>query len=150
MGKSAGSAAERASGGCLCSSVRFTAALRERHFSACHCGMCRRWTAGPFLSLECRDVAIADPSHLGVYRSSAWAERGFCKQCGTSLFYRLVDRDFYAVSTEAFDNTGSFAFTSQIFIDEKPVYYDFANSTTIMTGPEVFAAFAADEAGKGA
>ena len=150
MAKSAGSAVERASGGCLCAGVRFTAALRDRGFGACHCSMCRRWTAGPFLSIECQDVAIADTTHLGVYRSSTWAERGFCKQCGTPLFYRLVDRDFYAVSIEAFDDNEAFAFTSQIFIDEKPAYYTFANSTKTMTGPEVFAAFAADKAGKGA
>ena len=46
------------------------------------------------------------------------------------------------VSAEAFDERGGFAFTSQIFIDEKPAYYDFANKTHNMTGAEVFAAFA--------
>jgi hypothetical protein len=32
--------------------------------------------------------------------------------------------------------------TSQIFIDEKPAYYTFANQTKTMTGAEVFAMFA--------
>ena len=35
--------------------------------------------------------------------------------------------------------------TSQIFIDEKPAYYDFANKTKNMTGAEVFAAFGASQ-----
>ncbi len=38
--------------------------------------------------------------------------------------------------------------TSQIFIDEKPAYYDFANKTHNMTGAEVFAAFAPPDAGQ--
>jgi hypothetical protein len=132
----------RASGGCLCGAVRFTAVPGSREFGACHCGMCRRWSAGPFFALECGDtVKVEDASNLGVYRSSEWAERCFCKICGTSLFYRLLDRNFYVVSVEALDDTSGFAFTSETFIDEKPASYEFANPTRKMTGPEVFAAF---------
>jgi hypothetical protein len=134
------------SGGCLCGAVRFAAAPREHDFGICHCSMCRKWSAGPFFAIECgATIKVEDPTHLGVYRSSEWAERCFCKQCGTPLFYRLVGKDFYAVSVEAFDDRGGFALTSQIFVDEKPTYYDFANKTKNMTGAEVFAAFAAGQ-----
>jgi hypothetical protein len=141
--------ADTLSGGCLCGAVRFTAAPRDRDFGACHCGMCRKWTAGPFFALECGDtVKLEDPSKLGVYRSSEWAERCFCKTCGTALFYRLVDKDFYAVSAEAFDDRSAFTLASEIFIDEKPAYYAFANPTKKMTGAEVFAEFAGPDAGQ--
>jgi hypothetical protein len=137
-------------GGCLCGAVRFTAAPVAHDVGACHCGMCRKWTAGPFLALECGGtVQVDDPSSLSFYRSSEWAERGFCAKCGTSLFYRMVGKDFYAVSAEAFDDTSGFGFTSQIFIDEKPSYYTFANATKDMTGAEVFAEMQAAESGKG-
>ena len=138
------------SGGCLCGAVRFVATPKSGEFGACHCSMCRRWAAGPFFAMECEgSVDVQDPSNLGIYRSSEWAERCFCKRCGTLLFYRLVDKGFCAVSVEAFDDRSSFAFTSQIFIDEKPSYYEFANKTHTMTGAEVFAAFA-PQAGQGA
>ncbi len=134
------------SGGCLCGAVRFTAAPREHDFGICHCSMCRKWSAGPFFAIECgATIKVEDTSQLGIYRSSEWAERCFCKQCGTPLFYRLVGKDFYAVSVEAFDDRGDFALTSQIFVDEKPPYYDFANKTKNMTGAEVFAAFGASQ-----
>ena len=140
----------RMTGACLCGEVRFTAAPKKREVGACHCSMCRRWTTGPFLGLECGStLEVADKSQLGVYRSSAWAERAFCKQCGTPLYYRLVDKDFYFVSAEAFDDRGGFVFASQIFIDEKPAYYEFANKTHNMTGAEVFAAFAPSSQGQG-
>ncbi len=140
----------RMTGACLCGAVRFTATPKKREVGACHCSMCRRWTTGPFLGLECGSTLdVADKSQLGVYRSSAWAERAFCKQCGTPLYYRLVDKDFYFVSAEAFDDRGGFVLASQIFIDEKPAYYEFANKTHNMTGAEVFAAFAPSSQGQG-
>lgn len=136
------------SGGCLCGAVRYTATVRARHIDACHCGMCRKWTAGPMFALDCGDsVKVGNPEALGVYRSSDWAERCFCKTCGTSMFYRLVDKPFYAVSAETVDNTDGFSFTTQIFVDEKPAYYAFANTTKMMTGADVMAAFGAADAG---
>ena len=44
------------SGGCLCGAVRFTAAPANHEVGACHCSMCRKWTAGPFLVLDCADT----------------------------------------------------------------------------------------------
>jgi hypothetical protein len=141
---------EAMSGGCLCGAVRFTAKPKNGEFGACHCRICRRWAAGPFFAMECLGaVDVQDPSNLGVYRSSEWAERCFCKRCGSVLFYRLVDKGFYAVSVEAFDHRSGFAFTSQIFVDEKPLYYEFANKTHNMTGAEVFAVFAPPQSGQG-
>ena len=130
-------------GGCLCGAVRFTAGPKNREVGACHRGMCRRWTAGPFLVLDCGDtLKVDEASQLGMYRSSEWAERCFCKKCGTPLFYRLVGQNMHFASAEAFDDRGGYALTSQIFIDDKPAYYAFANQTHNRTGAEVFAAFA--------
>src|SRR5215212_5588710 len=137
------------SGGCLCGAVRFTAVPGKQHeFGVCHCSMCRKWAAGPFFAVECgEDVKVADTAKLGTYKSSEWAERSFCKRCGTVLFYRLVAMNYHVVSAEAFDDRAGLTFAAQIFIDEKPPYYDFANKTHNMTGAEVFAAFAPPEAG---
>jgi hypothetical protein len=135
--------AESKTGGCLCGAVRFTATPANDEVGACHCSMCRRWSAGPFLVRDCGTaLKIEDPSELGVYRSSEWAERAYCKKCGTPLYYRLIAKDMHFVSAEAFDDVSGMALTSQIFIDEKPSYYDFANKTHNMTGAEVFAQFA--------
>ena len=93
--------------------------------------------------VDCTDtLKVEDDTNLGVYRSSEWAERCFCKKCGTPLFYRLIAQNLSFASAEAFDDRDGYDFKSQIFIDEKPAYYDFANKTHNMTGVEVFAAFA--------
>ena len=139
-------ATQDVTGGCLCGAVRFSAAAK-REIGACHCSMCRRWTAGPFLTVDCSDAfAVSDAASVELYRSSDWAERAFCKRCGSTLFYRLVGSNHHFVSAETLDDTSGFALTHQIFIDEKPAYYDFVNKTKNMTGAEVFAAFAASQA----
>jgi hypothetical protein len=61
--------------------------------------MCRRWTAGPYLTVDCGDsFNVSDAAAVEVYRSSDWAERAFCKRCGSRLFYRLVGSNNHFVS----------------------------------------------------
>jgi hypothetical protein len=131
------------SGKCLCGVVRFRARAKTLDVAACHCSMCRRWTGGPFLCLELAEPAeFEGEAHVGVYRSSGWGERGFCRECGTTLFWRMQGGGHYAISAGALDSAEGLNFTHQIFIDEKPAFYEFANETAKMTGAEVEAAFA--------
>lgn len=76
-------------GKCLCGAVTYTATLKPT-FSACHCTMCRRFASGPYLAAGPADVVFKGEENITVYSSSAWAERGFCAKCGSSLFYRLT------------------------------------------------------------
>lgn len=129
------------SGKCLCGSITLEAEEMKQELGVCHCEWCRRWSAGPFLALDCgTKVKILGEENLGIYNSSDWAERGFCKKCGTSLFWRLKGAGQYIVSSEIFSEE-SLKFDHQIFIDSKPQYYEFANQSHNMTGAEVFAAF---------
>jgi hypothetical protein len=129
-------------GRCLCGAVTFSADVAKREVDACHCSMCRRWSAGPYIGLPFDGaLALEGAENVGVYKSSDWAERGFCKVCGSSLFYHLLGTDHYSLSANALDDQSGLALTAQIFIDEKPAYYDFANDTPKLTGAEVFAAF---------
>lgn len=133
------------SGKCLCGKVEVTVNQQGNHIGICHCAMCRRWGGGPFMTLEqCEAVTFSRPDYISRYASSEWADRGFCKHCGTHLFYHLKENDHYAVPAGLFD-TGEFALDVQIFTDEKPAFYDFANQTKTMTGAEVFAVFSGKE-----
>lgn len=129
-------------GSCLCGSVRVEATPKSHSIGACHCDMCRKWGGMPFLAAECEDnVRFTGDEHIAVYSSSEWAERGFCKQCGTHLFYRLKQAGHYAISIGLFDDA-DWTLSGQIFIDRKPSFYSFAEKTMNMTGDEVFAQFA--------
>ena len=133
---------KHAKGSCLCGNVIIETTKMDINLGACHCSMCRKWSAGPYLAVDCgNEVVIHGEEHVSIYNSSDWAERGFCKNCGTNLFYRLKETKKTIASSELF-NDPSLKFDHQIFIEEKPKYYDFSNETKNMTGAEVFAAFA--------
>ncbi|GGD88070.1 aldehyde-activating protein [Aureimonas endophytica] len=136
---------ETLSGGCLCGAVRFGARLAKREMGVCHCGMCRRWSGGVFMAVEVEHLDIADETKLGVYRSSDYGERVFCVVCGSSLFWRMQDGSTTVVSYQAFDRTADFSFETEIFIDEKPAAYEFANHTKKMTGAQFVAAITGGE-----
>lgn len=132
------------SGQCLCGAVRYRADIASLNVHACHCSKCRRWTGGPALCLEHEGaVSFEGAEHIKVYRSSQWAERAFCAECGSNLYWRLQDTNHFAIAAGTLDDQSQMRFTRQIFVDEKPGYYDFANSTEMQTGEQVFAAFKA-------
>lgn len=132
------------SGRCLCGAVSFTFKPDKNEVSACHCSKCRRWTSSPFLVIDHDGpVAFEGAENIGVYKSSDWGERAFCKSCGSILYWRMSGVEHFAVSAGALDDQSALTFTSEIFIDDKPGYYAFANDTHKMTGEEVVAAFAA-------
>lgn len=142
-----GSAAHAVKGRCLCGAVTFSADVAKLDVDACHCSLCRRWSAGPFIGLpHDGDVTFTGAENIGVYPSSEWAERGFCKVCGSSLYYHLLGTEHYSFSASALDDQSGLTLIAQIFIDEKPGYYDLANDTPKLTGAEVFAAHAASQA----
>ena len=130
------------SGQCLCGGVRITAKGVNNSVGACHCDTCRRWGGGPFMVMECgSDVSVDGPEHLSIYDSSPWAERGFCSKCGSHLFYRLKDATQYYIPVGLFDADKDLVFDQQVFIDEKPGFYRFANKTKDLTGAEIAAMF---------
>ena len=131
---------------CLCGSVTLTANQASRDLEVCHCSTCRKWSGGPALVIECgNDVQIEGEDNVSVYNSSEWAERGFCSLCGTHLFYRLKESNQHIIPAGLFNEIGELTFDKQIFIDEKPDYYSFANETPCLTGAEVFAQFAGSD-----
>ncbi len=111
-------------GKCLCGAVQFEAKDIDIHIHACHCSMCRKWNGGPAMAASVGSVTFAGEENITRYASSDWAERGFCKQCGSNLFY-LLKPNRYIMWSGAFDEQ-PFELEGEIFCSEKPGWYDFA------------------------
>ncbi len=131
-----------AGGQCLCGAVRFTVDSVDPHHHACHCDMCRRWSGGPLFAMSVSGAAFKGKENITVYDSSTWAERGFCRHCGTNLFYRLKKTGDYMISAGTFDDSSRFKLIGEIFIDHKPDGYDFAGEHPRLTEAETIAKFA--------
>ena len=129
-------------GSCLCGAVHVAARPKSTSIGACHCTMCRKWGGGPLFAAECEDdVRFDGEENIATFSSSDWAERGFCSKCGTHLFYRLKEGGHYAIPVGLFEDGDRWTLSDQIFIDEKPSFYSFAEKTRDLTGAEVFAQF---------
>ena len=76
-------------GGCSCGAIRYTVAENLSNRCFCHCRSCRRASGAPFVAWGTANRSEFDITHgeLSVYVSSAKVQRGFCRQCGTSLTY---------------------------------------------------------------
>jgi hypothetical protein len=66
---------------------------------------------------------------------------GGARTCGTHLFYHLLPSNEYILPAGLFQDR-QFTLTNEIFIDEKPDYYELRNETEKMTGQQVFEQFA--------
>ena len=132
-------------GQCLCGDVKVTATKSSNSVGACHCSICRTWVGGPYLAIDCgTDVAFEGEDHVGIYNLSDWAERGFCRNCGTALFYRLKESGQLIMSAGLFEGEGGLVLDHEVFVDEQPAYYGFSNKTERKTGAELFAEFGAE------
>lgn len=77
-----------ARGSCHCSAIRYEISAEPVYHALCHCSDCRRASGAPVVAwaLFPRD-AVTVSGQPATYASSADAQRQFCGQCGTSLFY---------------------------------------------------------------
>ena len=133
-----------ASGQCLCGAVTYTAQAIDTEVHSCHCSMCRRWSGGPGFAASVGKVEFTGEENIARFDSSGWAERGFCKTCGTNLFYRLRETDHYVIWMGTFDDQAQFKLAGEIYIDEKPASYEFAGDHPRLTGEEFMASLQND------
>ncbi len=139
---------ERLAGGCICGAVRFTAVPQGKSMHVCHCAMCRRWSGGLYMAVDCgqmSSVQIDGEDAIAIYRSSGHGERVFCSKCGSNLFWRLADGSHVSVSAQAFDDPEVFELGLEMFTDEQPSHYELKSDCRRMTGPETIAFFTQEQ-----
>lgn len=131
----------RMRGQCLRSAVEFEVDVPERTYSICHCGMCRRWSGGPLMSVHCPEPRTEWLNDEGLtwYQGTPWAQRGFCSNCGSSLFWRLAEQPegMLIVSVDALEDDGGFTLDRHIYSDARPDRYDFADDCPRVTEAEL-------------
>ena len=59
---------------------------------------------------------------LKWYNSSAMAKRGFCGDCGASLFYQLHAASLIAIAPGMFDQSDQFTVARQIYAASHPAW----------------------------
>ena len=115
----------RATGGCLCGAVRFEVTGALRDVVVCHCAMCRRTHGhiGAYTAAAKQALRITQSRGLRWYTSSAIARRGFCGECGGSLFWEPSAKDYVAIAAGTLDAPTGLSTAVQIHVDSAGDYY---------------------------
>ena len=115
-----------ATGSCLCGAVRFEVAGELREPDACHCSQCRKQSGHFWVSTDVPREALTIKGEENVcwYQSSESVRRGFCRNCGSVLFWDREGAERIAIGMGAFDAPTGTRLGKHIFVSQKGDYYD--------------------------
>ena len=117
---------ETHSGHCLCGAVRFRTSGKLREVIACHCSQCRRQTGHFYAATNVQDdgLTVEGGENVTWYRASETAGRGFCRTCGSALFWKADGSDYTSIMAGAFDGPTGLRIGKHIFCADKGDYYE--------------------------
>ncbi|MCL6708110.1 GFA family protein [Pseudomonas sp. R2.Fl] len=117
---------ERHQGTCLCGAVRFATRGPLREVIACHCSQCRRQTGLYYAAtnVPLDRLTVDGEDNVTWYRASETAGRGFCRVCGSALFWKSDDSDYVSIMAGAFDKPTGLSIGYHIYCDDKGDFYD--------------------------
>lgn len=112
-------------GSCLCGAVVFEVTPPMRDAVACHCTQCRKvsghyWAAA---SVPMEGFRVVRGDGLAWYRSSPAATRGFCRNCGATLFWKPDAEDRMSFSPGALEGPTGLKVAEHIFAGDAGDYY---------------------------
>ncbi len=116
-------------GGCLCGAVRYEVKGPLRDVVNCHCSMCQRLHGnfGPHSKARKEHITVTNDEGLAWYKTSDTARRGFCRKCGSSLFWEPFELDATGIIAGTLDVPTGLKTMGHIFVSEKPDFYDIAD-----------------------
>jgi hypothetical protein len=112
-------------GSCLCGAVRFRTRGPLRGVVYCHCSQCRKQTGHFYAATNVPDknITIAGDENITWYEASSLARRGFCKTCGSLLFWQRRQDTNISVLAGLFDEPTELEGQCHIFVGDKGDYY---------------------------
>ncbi|MGI9302457.1 MAG: GFA family protein [Gammaproteobacteria bacterium] len=118
-------------GGCLCGALRYRSTAAPLRCVICHCADCRRHSGAPCLSfVHFPEAAFTwDTKEPQRYRSSRYAERGFCPECGSTLsMHEDVLDDRVQVTLGSLDTPERVEPQDHVWTQSRVSWFDVADS----------------------
>ena len=82
----------------------------------------QRWRKNIRLVID--DIKFLNSAGLAWYRSSALAQRGFCRECGSTLFWKPDSGDRLSIFVGTIDGAIDLPLSAHIYLAEKGSYYE--------------------------
>ena len=114
----------RATGRCLCSAVSYEVHGPLRDIVLCHCVECLRWsgTAGAFAAAANEHLVVRGDTLRWIESpdSIRHAQRAFCTECGSSMFWRAADAERTGIAAGTLDPPTGLRLTAHIYTNHAP------------------------------
>lgn len=112
-------------GGCACGAVRFETTGPTRPVIACHCGTCRRTSGHYWAATQVYEsnFKLVEDRGLKWFQSSQAARRGFCTECGGSLFFQRPETGRISLAAGSIDSPTGLREVEHICVTEAGDYY---------------------------
>ena len=137
--------AEQLTGTCLCGACTVSMTPNSDEMHLCHCDMCRAWTGVGMMAIQASGESFSVDGPVKRRATSEWAERAWCDDCGSALYYHVTAEgpyhDNYHVASGLFPDAGGLKLVGELFTDKCPSGYTFAGDLHGMTEAEVMAMF---------
>lgn len=120
----------RASGGCLCGAVKYEIHGPLYNVINCHCSKCRRVHGhfSAYASSNREDLKLVEQRGLKWYRSlkdeTPDVYRGFCQDCGSSLFWDAKGEPHMYISAGTLDPPTGLKTIGHIWLSQAGDYYE--------------------------
>ena len=116
-------------GSCLCGAVSLEVEGDLAPPDACHCSQCRKASGHYWASTDVPRgaVTVRGQDEVSWYQSSDKVRRGFCRRCGSPLFWDAAGRPNISISMGAFDQPTATLLEKHIFVPDKGDYYEIAD-----------------------
>jgi hypothetical protein len=120
---------ERATGRCLCGAVQFEVRGPLRDVLLCHCLECRRWSGHVFAATSAQKddlVLLASDAlrWIASPESESDARRGFCAECGSSLFWDAPARETISIAAGSLDEPTGLRTIGHVYVSQVGDYYE--------------------------
>lgn len=112
-------------GSCLCGAVKYEVHGALRSVIACHCTQCRKQTGTYMSATACAndDFKLTESRGLKWFRSSDFARRGFCGECGSPLFWKGDGLDYTSITAGSIDGPLGVPLEGHIYCATAGDYY---------------------------
>ncbi|WP_282609809.1 GFA family protein [Pelagibius sp. Alg239-R121] len=117
------------SGSCLCGAVTYEIAGPLRPVVGCHCRQCQK-TSGHYVAATqgyWQHLHLKHEDGLAWYRSSDTASRAFCKNCGSSLFWRRHGNELFSIMAGTLDQPTGLHMECHIHVQTKADYFELSD-----------------------
>ena len=120
----------KAAGGCLCGAVRYMILGDLRGIINCHCSKCRRFHGnfGAYTSVNEYHLDFVEKRGLKWVKSitdeTPNVHRGFCIECGSSLFWHPKDQEEIYIAAGSLDDPTNLHTIGHVWISQISDYYE--------------------------